>query len=67
MFLTRNNICYTSVADHPPQSRGGARADLGRAGIPTDIGPVICLLASARNTYTTGANVNVDGGSSFFA
>jgi NAD(P)-dependent dehydrogenase (short-subunit alcohol dehydrogenase family) len=45
----------------------GVRADLGRAGIPSDIGPVICLLASARNTYTTGANVNVDGGSSFFA
>jgi NAD(P)-dependent dehydrogenase (short-subunit alcohol dehydrogenase family) len=45
----------------------GVRADLGRAGIPSDIGPVSCLLASARNTYTTGANVNVDGGSSFFA
>ncbi|MBJ7336498.1 SDR family oxidoreductase [Mycolicibacterium sp.] len=45
----------------------GVRADLGRAGIPSDIGPVICFLASARNTYTTGANVNVDGGSNFFA
>src|ERR1700744_633349 len=40
----------------------GVRADLGRAGIPTDIAPVICLLASQRNTYTTGANINVDGG-----
>jgi 3-oxoacyl-[acyl-carrier protein] reductase len=45
----------------------GVRADLGRAGIPPDIAPVICLLASERNTYTTGANINVDGGSSFFA
>jgi 3-oxoacyl-[acyl-carrier protein] reductase len=43
------------------------RADLGRAGIPSDIAPVICFLASERNTYTTGANVNVDGGSNFYA
>jgi 3-oxoacyl-[acyl-carrier protein] reductase len=45
----------------------GVRADLGRAGIPPDIAPVICLLASERNTYTTGANINVDGGSNFDA
>jgi NAD(P)-dependent dehydrogenase (short-subunit alcohol dehydrogenase family) len=45
----------------------GVRADLGRAGIPSDIGPVICFLASERNAYTTGANVNVDGGSNFYA
>ncbi|MCW2514402.1 MAG: short-chain dehydrogenase/reductase [Mycobacterium sp.] len=45
----------------------GVRAVLGRAGIPSDIGPVICLLASERNTYATGANVTVDGGSNFFA
>jgi NAD(P)-dependent dehydrogenase (short-subunit alcohol dehydrogenase family) len=45
----------------------GVRADLGRAGIPSDIGPVICFLASERNGYTTGANVNVDGGSNFYA
>jgi NAD(P)-dependent dehydrogenase (short-subunit alcohol dehydrogenase family) len=45
----------------------GVRADLGRAGVPSDIGPVICFLASERNSYTTGANVNVDGGSNFFA
>ena len=45
----------------------GVRADLGRAGIPSDIAPVICFLASERNTYTTGANVNVDGGSNFYA
>jgi NAD(P)-dependent dehydrogenase (short-subunit alcohol dehydrogenase family) len=45
----------------------GVRADLGRAGVPSDIAPVICFLASERNTYTTGANVNVDGGSNFYA
>jgi 3-oxoacyl-[acyl-carrier protein] reductase len=43
------------------------RADLGRAGLPSEIGPVICFLASARNTYTTGANLNVDAGSAFYA
>jgi 3-oxoacyl-[acyl-carrier protein] reductase len=45
----------------------GVRADLGRAGVPSDIAPVICFLASAGNTYTTGANFNVDGGSNFYA
>ncbi len=38
---------------------------LDRAAEPSEIGPVIAFLASARNTYTTGANVNVDGGSDF--
>ena len=41
------------------------RADLGRAGLPSEIGPVICFLGSRRNSYMTGANVNVDGGSAF--
>jgi len=39
--------------------------DLGRAGLPSEIGPVIAFLASRRNSYMTGANVNVDGGSDF--
>ena len=34
-------------------------------GIPNGIGPVIAFAASARNTYMTGANINVDGGSHF--
>jgi NAD(P)-dependent dehydrogenase (short-subunit alcohol dehydrogenase family) len=40
-------------------------ADLGRAGRVDEIGPVIAFLVSRRNSYMTGANVNVDGGSDF--
>lgn len=43
----------------------GHPAHLPRAGDPTEIGPVIAFLASRRNSYMTGANVNVDGGSDF--
>jgi NAD(P)-dependent dehydrogenase (short-subunit alcohol dehydrogenase family) len=43
--------------DHP--------AHLPRAGDPNEIGPVIAFAASPRNTYMTGANINVDGGSDF--
>ena len=39
--------------------------DLYRAGMASEIGPVIAFLASKRNSYMTGANVNVDGGSDF--
>ncbi len=40
-------------------------ADLGRAGVPDDIASITVYLASRRNGYVTGANVNVDGGSDF--
>jgi 3-oxoacyl-[acyl-carrier protein] reductase len=43
----------------------GEPSDLGRAGLPAEIGAVIAFLASRRNSYMTGANVNVDGGSDF--
>ena len=43
----------------------GHAVDLGRAGLPSEIGPVICFLASRTNSYMTGANVNVDGGTDF--
>ena len=43
----------------------GHPAQLPRAGLPEEIGPVVAFLASRRNSYMTGANVNVDGGSDF--
>ncbi len=39
--------------------------DLRRAGLPEEIASVTVYLASKRNGYVTGANVNVDGGSDF--
>ena len=43
----------------------GHPAHLGRAADPEEIGPVIAFLCSQRNSYITGANLNVDGGSDF--
>ena len=43
----------------------GHAVSLDRAADPSEIGPVIAFAASARNTYMTGANINVDGGSDF--
>lgn len=43
----------------------GGAVDMGRAGYPSEIGPVIVFLASKANSYMTGANVNVDGGTDF--
>ena len=43
----------------------GHPAHLPRAGDPGEIGPVITFLVSRVNSYMTGANVNVDGGSDF--
>ena len=43
----------------------GHPAQMPRAGLPEEIGPVVAFLASRRNSYMTGANINVDGGSDF--
>jgi 3-oxoacyl-[acyl-carrier protein] reductase len=43
----------------------GHPAHLMRAADPSEIGPVIAFVASRINTYMTGANINVDGGSDF--
>ena len=40
-------------------------ADLRRAGVPDEVASITVYLASRRNGYVTGANVNVDGGSDF--
>lgn len=44
---------------------GDALGQLGRAGLPEEIAPMIVMLGSRLNTYTTGADLNVDGGSDF--
>jgi 3-oxoacyl-[acyl-carrier protein] reductase len=43
----------------------GHPAHMPRAGLPDEIGPVVAFLVSRRNSYMTGANINVDGGSDF--
>jgi NAD(P)-dependent dehydrogenase (short-subunit alcohol dehydrogenase family) len=43
----------------------GHPAHLPRAGDPAEMGPVIAFAASRRNSYMTGAFINVDGGSDF--
>ncbi|HEX4016415.1 MAG TPA: SDR family oxidoreductase [Frankiaceae bacterium] len=45
--------------------RYGHPSQLQRMGAASEIGPVIAFLASRRNSYMTGANVNVDGGTDF--
>ena len=43
----------------------GHPAHMPRAGDPAEIGPVIAFVGSRANSYMTGANINVDGGSDF--
>ncbi|HEX3796617.1 MAG TPA: SDR family oxidoreductase [Acidimicrobiales bacterium] len=52
---------YRVMAD-----RFGSAIDLGRVGLPHEIAEVVLFCASRKNTYMTGANLNVDGGSDFF-
>jgi 3-oxoacyl-[acyl-carrier protein] reductase len=52
--------CMRAIDEH-----FGHPAHLPRAGVPGEIGPVIAFVASRRNTYMTGADINVDGGSDF--
>jgi 3-oxoacyl-[acyl-carrier protein] reductase len=43
----------------------GHPAHVPRAGLPDEVGSVVAFLASRRNSYMTGANINIDGGSDF--
>lgn len=43
----------------------GHPAHLGRAGDPSEVGRVVAFIGSRANSYMTGADVNVDGGSDF--
>jgi NAD(P)-dependent dehydrogenase (short-subunit alcohol dehydrogenase family) len=43
----------------------GHPAYLGRAGEPSEIGTVVAFVGSRANSYMTGADINVDGGSDF--
>lgn len=43
----------------------GHPAYMRRAGDPSEIGPVIAFVGSRVNSYMTGADINVDGGSDF--
>jgi 3-oxoacyl-[acyl-carrier protein] reductase len=45
--------------------RYGHPSQMPRVGVADEIGPVIAFVASRRNSYMTGANVNVDGGTDF--
>jgi NAD(P)-dependent dehydrogenase (short-subunit alcohol dehydrogenase family) len=43
----------------------GLGIDLGRLGLPEEVAAVVAFCASRRNTFMTGAQINVDGGSDF--
>jgi NAD(P)-dependent dehydrogenase (short-subunit alcohol dehydrogenase family) len=43
----------------------GMSVDLGRLGLPHEVGAAIAFCASRANGYMTGAHLNVDGGSDF--
>ena len=45
--------------------RYGSAVDLGRVADPTEVAEVVAFCASTANTYMTGAQLNVDGGSDF--
>jgi 3-oxoacyl-[acyl-carrier protein] reductase len=43
----------------------GSKVDLARVAQPAEVAEVIAFCASERNSYMTGAHINVDGGSDF--
>lgn len=75
-FMTPTLATYLERSGRDPTDAYGAyeqlmseyeaACDLKRVGWPEEIGAVIAFLASKRNSYMTGADVNVDGGTDFF-
>jgi 3-oxoacyl-[acyl-carrier protein] reductase len=67
----RPGLARAGVSDSDPVaafgvlSGHGGGADLGRLGLPEEVGAVIAFCASRRNSFMTGAHVNVDGGTDF--
>jgi 3-oxoacyl-[acyl-carrier protein] reductase len=67
----RPALAAAGVSDQDPVAAFGAlsghgvAADLARLGKPEEVAAVVALCASRRNTYMTGAHINVDGGSDF--
>jgi 3-oxoacyl-[acyl-carrier protein] reductase len=43
----------------------GSSIDVQRVGLPAEVAEVVAFCGSLRNTYMTGAHINVDGGSDF--
>jgi NAD(P)-dependent dehydrogenase (short-subunit alcohol dehydrogenase family) len=43
----------------------GSSADLRRVANPSEVAEVVAFCASKANTYMTGAQLNVDGGTDF--
>ncbi len=44
----------------------GSPSDIGRVGLPEEVGIVTAFLCSPRNSFMVGATIPVDGGSDFF-
>lgn len=49
-------------AARPDGPAGLERIPLRRYGLPTEVGDVVCFIASERASYITGAVISVDGG-----
>ena len=55
-YLQQDKACFIRIAAASPLARGGE---------PVEMAEWVLMAAGLRNTYMTGANINVDGGSDF--
>lgn len=67
--LTADEVEVDATDDHALMDwlhrRSGFSSQTGRIGRPEQVADLIAWLASPRNAYVTGADVNIDGGSTF--